>query len=421
MSNSPPLDIQQAQALLAAFKGQVLPHIESNVLSPPAEQSAQRSLDVTQAQRVLTVFKTLQFPQPQRQTLLEILGKSQREVVNSNILKFFLDTTAAHGLNDLVLQALCRCLQLANMPIRRTKQVNTEVVCKGTQQAGRIDLVVEMDDALLIIENKLFHHAKNNPFDSYIQHCDERWPEQDKHYILLGLDCPDDCHGQFTFISHFHLVQEIRKEISGVLGHADHYYMTLLIDYLNTVDNLNPQSRSGKMEQAIVQFYQDNKDTIQAILDNVDYVKKHYAAHLMEVYAALQNQEPTLSLMNDDGAHDDNDAQGSFAGCFTVLMPDEQYIQDENFKIRSYLFANLTEYGFGVEIYDQNKKGAGKNNFYPCTLDFLKQHHFDFEEREDDNEIYLVCKKGQSTVEQFVADVLPVIQRLDGLLVKTSV
>lgn len=401
MSEPSTFDLTAAQQMLTQFQGQL------SLVTQHTSQASMINLDINQAQHLLKMFAQLEQPAEQRKTLLEVLGKNRREVTNSKLLQFFLDTQEAHGLRDLVLQALCRCLRLPDQPVRKTHAVKTEESCKDVLQAGRIDLMVQMQGERIIIENKLFHHAKNNPFESYVEYCEQQWPEEVKHYVLLGLEPPTTLHPSFVFVSHFDLAKQIRAELTEHLGRADHYYLTLLIDYLNTIDNLNPQSRSSKMELALVKFYQDNKDLIQAIVDGFDEVKEHYQQYLEEVFEKLKSYDPELEEQQAFA----NDVIGSHTGAYLYVY--EYVYQVEQIKV--YIFATLTEYGVGIQVIDQTKTGRGKNDNYRPALAFAQRHGLTVIDDAENEEVYLLEKQGQVSTEAFVQEILPIVQQINAL------
>lgn len=408
MSKHTLFSLTEAQQMHTQFQGQLPTAVPSRTqASVPVA-----ALDLHQAQHLLQTFAQLEQPTEQRKTLLEILGKNRREVTNSKLLQFFLDTTEAHGLGDLVLQALCRCLKLPEQPIRKTRTVKTEESCKDVLQAGRIDLMVQMQGEIIVIENKLFHHAKSNPFESYIDHCEQQWPDEIKHYVLLGLEQPKELHPAFVFVSHVDLVKQIRAQLTEHLGRADHYYLTLLIDYLNTIDNLNPQSRSSKMELAMVKFYQDNQDLIQAIIDGFDDVKSYYQQYLEEVFEQLKSEDLELEELEILG----NDNVGCYAGAYVYVY---ERVHQAN-QINLYIFANLTGCGVGIQVIDKTKTGRGKNDNYRPALEFAQRHGFNVIDDADSEEVYLLEKKGQVSVATFVQEIIPILKQMDDLLLSSS-
>ncbi len=107
--------------------------------------------------QLLDAFKSL----PSRikdPTFMEIAGYPHHENVCSNILKFYLQPDASHGLSDLCLKAL---LSLASV---YEPQSNVTVEREVTTKTGkRIDLLIQSDTHLIAIENKIYHSAVN-PF-----------------------------------------------------------------------------------------------------------------------------------------------------------------------------------------------------------------------------------------------------------------
>jgi PD-(D/E)XK nuclease superfamily protein len=172
---------------------------------------------------------------------MEIARYPHYENVCSNILRFFLDPAEKHGLGTLFLDVLAR---VSNFGVEKGAfggeiTVEREVV---TDKRNRIDLLIESDGAFILIENKIFA-AVDNPFDDYDEYLKKlvRAPHPKKQLLKLLLTLKPEAGGEkqeFRNVTYGDFVRGIRDHLGHYVAHANSRYVTFLLDFLNTVDNL---------------------------------------------------------------------------------------------------------------------------------------------------------------------------------------
>lgn len=254
-------------------------------MTNPDPQSPESMLTPEQLEVLWQQLKALTFPEPRQKSFLELIDLHRLESVSSKILSHFLDSQADHGLGSLPLIAL---MQAAGIKSRRkpaTQQVYVELPCKlrTDGRKGRLDLVLELTDQLIVIENKI-HHKANNPFDLYIKFCKtKRFKDIEKQtYILMGLHQPNPMPEGFVFVSHYEFGSILRQLIKQHDGEQpnSHHYSAFLMDYLKGIDSMNPKKFTAQ-HQHVVEFVQDHLDELnqlqaqQKILS--DYTKTQLA------------------------------------------------------------------------------------------------------------------------------------------------
>src|ERR1039457_4692677 len=103
-------------------------------------------------------------PPPKERTLFSLGGKGYYENPASDLLAFFLKPDAEHGFKDLFLKAFLECMKGGYADLGTAgATVRREDV---TEEGNRPDLVVQGQDWVLLIENKIYH-AQVNPFETY--------------------------------------------------------------------------------------------------------------------------------------------------------------------------------------------------------------------------------------------------------------
>ncbi len=139
-----------------------------------------------------------QFKKPSERTIFDIGLKGHYENPMSDILSFYLNPREAHSLGDLTLQSLLKTsVNAAARDVRWQTPHDTlcdilngqlDLSAPPTRETiNRIDLVLEGQDWIIAIENKVYH-SPNNDFESYVQaiHDYDRRAKRKKVFLILS-------------------------------------------------------------------------------------------------------------------------------------------------------------------------------------------------------------------------------------------
>ena len=114
-------------------------------------------------------------------TFLEFSGCKRKEEVYSDILAFYLDPGKPHGLGTLFLDALAQAGGIPNHGPWTGVSVERE---KRTHNGNRIDILIESDNHVIVIENKIFAPV-DNPFDDYKSFAETLEPPSRRIHVFL--------------------------------------------------------------------------------------------------------------------------------------------------------------------------------------------------------------------------------------------
>jgi len=174
--------------------------------------------------KLLLVFGRL--PETKRsRTFMEVSGYPHYENVCSNILKFFFDPAAEHGLGDLFLLAFFRMAGITEPPDTDNIQVSTQ---QRTAAGNFIDLIIDSEEFIIGIENKIFHWLAND-LDDYGKHLDRLGSDKpsDKPIVIkavLGLhllNSESPLKGGFVSYSYGQFWQQVRQLLGHYISKAD--------------------------------------------------------------------------------------------------------------------------------------------------------------------------------------------------------
>ena len=214
-------------------------------------------------------------------TFLEITRYPHYEDVCSNILAFFFDPKNPHGLGTLFLDAiaLIGCIE-EHQGMSDNVEVTRE---EYTKNGKRIDILIRSNTHAILIENKILQPS-DNPFRDYAEHikCMPKCHKY-KHKLLLTLKPDEGGTAQqcgFANITHEQLVKKIRELLGTCVAGADTRYLTLMLDFLNTLDNL----REGMiMNPEFFEFVKSHQDDVERLLGRVREFRRELRAKIEEL------------------------------------------------------------------------------------------------------------------------------------------
>lgn len=196
------------------------------------------------------------------ESIFDIAGYPHYENVCSNILAFYLNPNNEHGLGNLLFSSLMN-LAGGNESRQSNFQINREV---STNKGGRIDIVIETDNQIIGVENKIFHHL-NNDLSDYGDLIDV-WakPNQlDKVKIILSTKKEQESYDfDFVCITYEEYWLKIKERLGDYASTSSQKWLLYLIDFMNSIEKLN----GGSMElDENDKFFIENKDRVDALLN----------------------------------------------------------------------------------------------------------------------------------------------------------
>ena len=196
-----------------------------------------------------------------RPTLMDIAGYPHYENVSSNILKFFFEPDSPHGLGSLMVDALLKVRNVKGS--LRNVKVEREVV---TATGNRLDLLIESDEYIIAIENKIFHGLAN-PLADYASFISARADKKAVLKIILMLDPSHELSSDgFEVLSYSQFIATIRSLMGHYVAGADSRYLIFLLDYLQNMENLQ---KGTQMNQDLYEFFVQHGTNVEKLLKEV--------------------------------------------------------------------------------------------------------------------------------------------------------
>lgn len=217
---------------------------------------------------------------PQPKTFLGIAKQPHYENVISNIYAFYFDVNEAHGLGDLFIRSLQEIISDFTLGTEKSGLENFEAfeisTEWGTDDGGRIDLLLHNHEQAIIIENKIYHHLSNNLIDYWET---IKKPSKNKMGIVLSLfPISITGHKDFINITHLQLIEKIQSRLGNYILQADQKYLVFLKDFFQNIINMSTK-QLGEEE---LDFFFSNLSKIQSI-KKLDKAVYNHIVHQIEL------------------------------------------------------------------------------------------------------------------------------------------
>lgn len=168
------------------------------------------------------------------ESIFDIAGYPHYENVASNILAFFLNPNNEHGLGQLILSSLLN-LAAAIETNQSNVQVSREVY---TLNGGRIDILIETDNQLIAIENKIYHYLAND-LEDYSKSL-YRWAQPNRLAvvkIILGIKKERESF-DFISITYEELFLKVKERLGTYATTSSQKWLLYLLDFISTIEKL---------------------------------------------------------------------------------------------------------------------------------------------------------------------------------------
>jgi hypothetical protein len=250
-------------------------------------------MTLTELDTLLDHLKKLPMPQKQEANLFSVGARGHYENPVSDVLAFYLDPDGDHGLNTLALDALLTCLpQTEGLATALVMPSAREVI---TDSGNFIDILLEADDWIMAIENKVWH-KQNNPFSDYVAYLEhEDYQGKTKYCVVLSPKggAPEG----WISVSYRQLTQALSSRLAeAFVASPLNKWLVFLREYvlhLESLMSLQPvESKTEKFVltnlHSIAKLAELKKTVIKSMLEEGKrYLTEYFSAQSYKVCARL--------------------------------------------------------------------------------------------------------------------------------------
>ncbi|MEZ8990001.1 PD-(D/E)XK nuclease family protein [Vibrio breoganii] len=291
-------------------------------------------------------------------SVFSIGSKGYFENPTTDILAFFCDDNAEHGLGSLVLSSLIECLpdNLQGIDHSLSSTPEREVV---TQSGKRIDLLLESEQWVVVLENKI-NNGLDNPFEAYeaffYSENPDRFAKKEPIFLVLsrtgkppkknnkwlGVSYPDLIHAIKYRLSDYFITQPLNKWVILLREFILHLegVMTMPTTSEKTInfvlDNLaNIQELQALKKNAINDYHQSLQQQVQNHFSQTVKIRLHHWNQYPALRFALDswgNSESDVVLYLDG-----NDKGITKVNCYAhITVSDHLTLADEHLALGSH-------------------------------------------------------------------------------------
>lgn len=243
--------------------------------------------DFLAIENLLSAANSLPLPEPPEPTIFNIGGRGYYENPTTDLLAFYCDPEGPHQLGDRVLRSLFECLTEDSRPSSFSLQ--SSPAREVRTEYGRIDLILEGMDWVLVLENKIFHD-QNNPFDDYVKYATDNFQGKRHYYVVLSPQgtAPAGWQG----ISYPGLLSNMRSVLSGVFYDLPvSKWMVLLREFILNLEQIMDDSKSVPI--STVEFFMEHLSDIESVVTRKNDAMKSFQ---IDLHKWLQEQRPNDSV-----------------------------------------------------------------------------------------------------------------------------
>jgi len=197
----------------------------------------------------------------QEKTFMEVQRKPHFENVCSNILAFYFDPNEEHGFREMFLRGFMKMVE-SEVNIFST-YVDIRRECT-TSKNNRLDIIIEGDDFIIGIENKIYHWVANDLKD-YSDKIDSLGDKKIKFKIVLGIkkESPETLYGDFKSYTYEQLWKNIRAILGDYIINLNSKWTFFLMDFMETTARLSGENMDlSKIDE----FFIKEKDLIEKLI-----------------------------------------------------------------------------------------------------------------------------------------------------------
>ena len=243
------------------------------------------TLSLEQIAHLLNSLKSLPPLRKQELTFMEIAGYTHYENICSNILQFYLQPSNEHGFGSLLLDSLFALINEERGSNGQNIDVRRE---EFTPERKRIDLIIESDDFVFGIENKIFAPLSKNQLRDYANHL-KSTNGRKVYKVLLSLRplkvSPEDLHG-FKPITYRLLFEKVIANIGSYFLTGREPHTIFFRDFIQTIQNLQ---EANSMDQQRLAFFDDNQQDLAILLTEVDALRKDMRKKLTKLNSIIDD------------------------------------------------------------------------------------------------------------------------------------
>lgn len=249
------------------------------------------------------ILKRLPVSIEREKTIFSIGARGHFENPTTEVLSFFCDPTGEHNLGELVLRSLFEAIGRHADRLELQSEPEREVLTRNNK---RIDLLLEGDDWVLALENKI-GHIPNNPFHDYESYVlveqSVRFKNKKAIFVLLSPDGePPEGYTKWVSISYEQLLNALKPRLADYfMANPFNKWAVMLREFVLHLEGMLVEP---KLLQENMEFVFENYQEIQRALQIKDEVFKRCCQVFNKHLSGMFESEITSNVVRWDSHSD---------------------------------------------------------------------------------------------------------------------
>lgn len=215
-------------------------------------------------QQVMEIYNKI--PKKEK-TFMQISGYPHYENVCSNILSFYLNPKEEHGLNNIVLKALLSVAEEKTKVVYSNVNLsNISVLREYTTESGnRIDIVLQNEEIVIGIENKIMAQVYNN-----LRDYSNTLENINKNAVKILLSLKDEtkvaAENGFVNISYNELFNRLKQNLSEYEDKQNKWYI-YFIDFMKNLEEFEVEKEMEEIINEWIKYHQEEINGFYELLN----------------------------------------------------------------------------------------------------------------------------------------------------------
>ena len=219
-------------------------------------------------------------------TFMDISGYPHYENVCSNILAFYFNPLEEHNLNNLVINSFIKVLISKNYNIEVIKEnEKLEIEREYTTIKGnRIDIVIQNNDFVIGIENKIDASVYND-LEDYSETLNKLNSNSIKVLLSLYDNSSKIDNSEFINITYQEFFRQLKTDLLN--NQDNNKWLIFLKEFIQNLENYEGEV---EMEEEVLNWLKDNKEKLEELDKIKEIANKSIERKVNELKSLLENK-----------------------------------------------------------------------------------------------------------------------------------
>ena len=220
-------------------------------------------------------------------TFMEISGYPYYENVCSNILAFYLNPKEEHKLGSVLINSLIKVVKNKGQKIYKDIDLSHLNIYREytTLKGNRIDIVIQNEEIVIGIENKIYASVYND-LEDYAKTLNKLNNNSIKLLLSVHQELRNTTHNDFINITYSEFFKQLKQDLKSYKQIENKWYI-YLIDFINNIEGFEVEKG---MELEITNWINEHKEDIKEFKKLLNIAQDNIKKKLEEYSRAFEEK-----------------------------------------------------------------------------------------------------------------------------------